>query len=140
MVRDDAQRISTRIEILKRELACEIAPEPILHPATADMYAREVQKLIKTLNEPGHSEEVAGLIRGLIDRIILKPDASKTRLVVNLEGDLAGILAISERRYAAYAPLSIDVADIKLLTLAPYGLNEQAAHEVVGKAGCGSRI
>ncbi|MGC3939937.1 recombinase family protein [Roseobacter sp. EG26] len=140
MVRDDAQRISTRIDILKRELESECAPEPILHPAMSDMYAREVQKLIKTLNEPGHREEAAGLIRGLIDRIVLTPDPSKTRLVVNLEGHLAGILAMSEKRHATDVPLSIDVSDIKLLALASHRLNELAAHEVVGKAGCGSRI
>lgn len=95
------QRISIRMDALKRELDCERAPEPILPPVMAKMHVHEVQKLIKTLNEPDPRKEAAGLFRGRVDRFVLTPDATKTRLVIELEGDLAGILAMSETRHSA---------------------------------------
>ena len=50
----------------------------------------------RDLNEEGHRDEAAGLIPTLIDRIVLTPNTTGTRLMVDLEGDLAGILAIAE--------------------------------------------
>lgn len=140
MVREDAMRISSRMEVLKRSLESTPASEPILHPAMADMYAREVQQLIKTLNEPDHREEAAGLVRGLVDRIILTPDASATRLVVDLEGDLAGILAMSAKQQGTDVPVINDITAMKSLAVTPRHLHECVTHEVVGISGCGSRI
>lgn len=140
MVRDDAQRISTRMEVLNRELENERAPAPILHPAMADMYAREVQKLIKTLNEGEHREEAAGLIRKLIDKIVLTPDATGSRLTVNLEGDLAGILAMSVGEQPADNPIHADLDVLRVLADANHHHPELAAQGVVGLTGCGSRI
>ena len=63
MIREDAERISTRMEVLKRELENVEESAPILQLAMSTLYAREVQRLIKILNEGGHRDEAAGLIR-----------------------------------------------------------------------------
>ncbi|MEM5477568.1 recombinase family protein [Pacificibacter sp. AS14] len=140
MVRDEAQRISARIAFLTDALAQDGAAAPILHPAMADMYAREVQKLITTLNEPDHREEAAGLIRGLIDRIVLTPDASKTRLIVDLEGDLAGILAMSADQASLKRPNLLGIDTFGAFSSLSYRLGESVSHYDVGINGCGSRI
>ncbi|MEP5758694.1 MAG: hypothetical protein ABJ327_05145 [Litoreibacter sp.] len=103
-------------------------------------HAREVQKLIKTLNEPDHREEAAGLIRGLVDKIVLTPDATKTRLMVDLEGDLAGILAMSEQKKPADTGISTDMVVLRDLAVIPHRPPECATQGVVGFVGCGSRI
>ncbi|MGH1464726.1 MAG: hypothetical protein ACRBBQ_05125 [Cognatishimia sp.] len=104
------------------------------------MYAREVQRLIKTFNEPDHREEAAGLIRGFIDKIVLTPSPNKDRLMVNLEGDLAGILAMS----VGEQPLEGAVwADLDVLNSFPNAIplrSEFVVSDVVGINGCGSRI
>lgn len=140
MIRDDAQRIDARMKILNQELIDVEEPAPILHPAMADMYANEVQRLIKTLNEDDHRTEAAGLIRELIDRIVLTPDPTGARLMVDLEGDLAGILAIAARSAAEKETPRIDVDTAKSLTSLTYRLLERASSPLVGKAGCGGRI
>ncbi len=140
MIKEDAERISSRMEVLKSALSNEPAAEPILHPAMADMYTREVQRLIKTLTAPAHREEAADIIRGLIDRIVLTPDASKTRLVVNLEGDLAGILAMSVGEEPSEGGMQADLDVLKSFSRTIPLRSEFGMSDVVGKAGCGSRI
>ncbi|MEO0430042.1 MAG: recombinase family protein [Pseudomonadota bacterium] len=97
MFRDDAKRIAARMAVLEREIGDAEEPAPILHPAMAKMYAEEVRRLTETLNDAAHRDEAAALIRTLVERIILTPDPTGTRLMVDLEGDLAGILSIAAR-------------------------------------------
>ena len=53
-----------------------------------------VERLEASLRQPDIGREASELIRGLIDVIILTP--VDRRLEIELRGDLAGILAISE--------------------------------------------
>lgn len=94
------ERIATRMEVLKHELSNVEERTPIVHPAMDDVYAREIRRLRETLNEEAHREEAAALIRGLIERIVLTPSTDGERLVMDLEGDLACILAVAARRGA----------------------------------------
>ena len=105
--------------------------------------AREVGRLIETLNEEAHRDEAAGLIRELIDRIVLTPSPDGSRLVVNLEGDLAGILAIAERdagELATERTPTHDLTTAKALAGLTYRLPERSLEGVVGIGGCGGRI
>ncbi len=79
------------------EALLQSTPEaPILfHPNMSQHYAAEVQNLIGTLNDADHRAEAANTLRGLIDRIELTPNAEGTELIVDLYGDLAGILQIA---------------------------------------------
>ncbi len=69
----------------------------MMHPGIAQQYHREVQDLITSLNTNDRRAEAANLIRSLIDKITLTPDSKKKNLIVDLHGDLAGILKISTR-------------------------------------------
>ncbi len=67
----------------------------MMHPSIAQQYHKEVRELITSLNTRERRQEAATLIRSLIDKIVLKPDSNKESLIVDLHGDLAGILSIS---------------------------------------------
>src|SRR5262249_38491593 len=80
--------------ILENKLKLAPAPEPLLHPALATIYRNKVERLEASLNEPRAGREAFELLRGLIDSIILTPADGK--LEIELRGDLAGILAVSQ--------------------------------------------
>jgi site-specific DNA recombinase len=67
----------------------------MMHPSIAQQYHKEVRGLITSLNTSERRQEAATLIRSLIDKIVLTPDQNKESLIVDLHGDLAGILSIS---------------------------------------------
>ncbi|MGH1457244.1 MAG: recombinase family protein [Alphaproteobacteria bacterium] len=67
----------------------------MMHPGIAQQYHKEVRGLITSLNTSERRQEAATLIRSLIDKIVLTPDKNKESLIVDLHGDLAGILSIS---------------------------------------------
>ena len=69
----------------------------MMHPGIAQQYHREVQELIISLNTHDRRQEAVTLIRSLIDKITLTPDSKKENLIVDLHGDLAGILRVSTR-------------------------------------------
>ncbi len=69
----------------------------MMHPGIAQQYHREVRDLITSLNTNDRRAEAATLIRSLIDKITLTPDSKKENLIVDLHGDLAGILKVSTR-------------------------------------------
>ena len=83
-----------RIELEALLDVAEEAP-PLLHPNMARRYHEQVGRLIETLNILEHSAEAVEVIRSLVEKIVLSPDESENRLVANLHGDLAGILAVS---------------------------------------------
>ena len=79
---------------LEDKLAATPEAEPLLHPALARIYRKVVEELEILLRQPDTRREAFGLIRGLIDAVILTPIDGK--LEIELRGDLAGILAMSE--------------------------------------------
>jgi site-specific DNA recombinase len=96
-------------------------PAPvILHPNMADRYQREVSALIRTFHETSHREEAIELLRGLIDKIVLTPTPGKRGMVVNLYGDLAGILNMAMGGIDSQADQELDLKQVKLVV----GLDE----------------
>ena len=69
----------------------------MMHPGIAQQYHKEVQELITSLNTNDRRQEAVTLIRSLIDKITFTPDTKKENLIVDLHGDLAGILKVSTR-------------------------------------------
>ncbi|MEM7172433.1 MAG: recombinase family protein [Pseudomonadota bacterium] len=67
----------------------------LLHPNMAGRYHEEIQRLIESLNVEEHRTEAAELIRSLIEKVTLTPNADESGLVVDLHGDLAGILSLA---------------------------------------------
>ncbi len=68
--------------------------EPLLHPALATIYRQMIENLEASLRQSETRQEAFKLIRGLIDAVMLTPIDG--RLEIELRGDLAGILAVSE--------------------------------------------
>ena len=67
-----------------------------LHPNAALVYAEAVAGLEASLNAPGIRAEASGVLRGLIERVTLTPDAaSPDGLAAALHGDLAQILSLA---------------------------------------------
>lgn len=54
--------------------------------------------IIASLNDPEHRPESAGIVRALIKKIVLTPNEERTALIVDLHGDLAGILQMSANK------------------------------------------
>jgi len=80
---------------LQRFLAEAQEPPPMLHPSMALQYRRRVQQLYDALqgDDEERRVEAAEVLRTLVDKIILTPLNGK--LEIDVQGDLAGILAIS---------------------------------------------
>jgi plasmid stabilization system protein ParE len=86
--------LSARRKTLEAQLAAEPKDDPIrLHPAMADTYRTKIDALTAALSRPDEATEAKEKIRGLIDRIVLTPEAGG--LQVDLEGALATILLLS---------------------------------------------
>lgn len=70
------------------------AGQPLLHPNLAKVYREKVERLTEAFQEPRHGREIFELIRSLIREVRLVP--ADGGLTIELAGDLAGILALSE--------------------------------------------
>ncbi len=90
---------------LERVLSTLPRDEPvILHPGLADVFAKKVETLIGSLNDPDLKTEAGELVRSLIDRIILTPDADAPNgHVIALQGELAGILGLCSKGVSGHA-------------------------------------
>ena len=97
----DALALNAKLKLLenqKSEIETKIAAapeaEPLLHPGLANIYRKTVAELQTIVHNPETSREAFGLIRGLIDAVILMPVDGE--LEIELRGDLASILALSK--------------------------------------------
>jgi site-specific DNA recombinase len=77
---------------LEFDLETTAAPAPRLHPNIAEAYRRKVEELHAAL-KTDDAAPVRELIRGLIDAIVLVPEARRLR--VEVRGELAAILRLS---------------------------------------------
>lgn len=98
VLKDDAIRIEKRKAELEDLLERTEEAPPLFHPNMSLRYHQEVQRLIAALNTEGHKAEAAELIRSLIDKIVLTHDKAADALVVDLHGDLAGILTMASNK------------------------------------------
>ncbi len=96
----DALALNAKLKVLEGQkaalgdkLAATADAEPLLHPALATIYRNVVEKLEISLRQPETHREAFGLIRGLIEAVMLTPVDGG--LEIKLRGDLAGILALS---------------------------------------------
>ena len=80
---------------LKTLMEDAVEAPPMLHPSMAERYRKEVADLVGSLNNEKHRTESAALLRKLVDKIVLKPDPEGCGLLIDLHGDLAGILNIA---------------------------------------------
>ena len=78
------------------QLAVLPEPEPVmLHPGLADIYARTIADLAAALNADDTRQEAADILRGLIEKIVLTPDATAPNgHTIELFGELGAILTL----------------------------------------------
>ena len=116
ILKDDATRIAARMEELEELLGTTEEPEPLLHPNMAQRYHQQVQNLIGALNEPDHRAEAAQIIRSLVEKIVLRRCTDGKRLIVDLHGDLAGILKVASTEGEVVATSARDLQQIRMIT------------------------
>ena len=96
-LKEELDYIVVREAELKTLLENSTDTIPILHPSMAQLYKEEVTNLVTSLNHKEHRTESAQLLRKLIDKIVLKPDPDSSGLLIDLHGDLAGILTMATK-------------------------------------------
>ena len=73
-------------------------PVVTLHPAIAADYRRQVATLQSALTNPAGNKEAASALRSLIDRIVIIPNPNGRGVTMEVEGRLAGIVALATGR------------------------------------------
>ena len=70
-------------------------PVVALHPAIAADYRRQVTDLQAALADPAAGAQAAAALRALIDRIVLTPNPDGRGVSIQVQGRLAGIVALA---------------------------------------------
>ena len=98
-VRDALVKARTDRDIALSELQEHDAlPVVALHPAIAADYRRQVVRLQSALADPAANQEAASALRALIDRIVVTPNPNGRGVSIEVEGRLAGIIALATGR------------------------------------------
>ena len=91
-------------------------PPTLLHPAMSEVYKRSVKNLRQALSDEGNQTEAKDLLRSLIDRIVVNPPKTDdSDVLIDIEGDLAGILSVSDKSKKAVGLSPNDLVQIKLV-------------------------
>jgi site-specific DNA recombinase len=91
------KQLEARKTEIERTLEQAAEPFPLLHPSMAAHYHTQIEELYEALQEVAGDRRLraADIIRTLVKEIVLTPVGGL--LTVDLVGDLAGILAISQK-------------------------------------------
>jgi site-specific DNA recombinase len=85
------------LEARKAELAALLADAPAdtpdMLPSASLLYAKKVAHLTEALNRPEDRAEAAQALRGLIERIVLRPGTKRGQIDATLHGELGTILS-----------------------------------------------
>ncbi len=106
------EMIARRAEVTALVESIDEAPI-LLHPNMAGRYREEITRLIKSLNQDETRAEAIELIRSLVDRIVITPDRVGGGSIVDVHGDLAGIINISTGNKLTNS--EIDLRQIRLV-------------------------
>ena len=91
------------LEDRKAKLEAELASAPPsvvrLHPRLADLYRDKVAHLAAALQDPLSRDEALGILRGLIEAVVLH--LSDTGFAIELAGEIAGMVTLAANDKAA---------------------------------------
>jgi site-specific DNA recombinase len=107
--------LEDRQKDLEHKLSTATEDPVLIHPNMGNIYRKKVETLVATLNGEGTRAEAADILRGLIDRITVTPDLETGEPVISLEGNLAGILGLSQTTKNAARISPDDVQQVKLV-------------------------
>jgi len=85
--------LEARKEELTALLAEAPADTPDMLPSASQLYAKKVAHLTEALNRPEDRAEAAQALRGLIDRIVLRPGSKRGQIDAMLYGELGTVLS-----------------------------------------------
>ena len=115
-LKEELDRVEARSDELDRLLEQQEDDHAVLiHPNMARRYQEEIRQLVTTINDEERRDEAIGLLRTLIDRIELVPNEDRSNLVINLYGELAGILAIAMSKEKPLADNDALLMGVKLV-------------------------
>jgi hypothetical protein len=90
------------LEARKAELSALLAEAPAdtpdILPSASKVYAKKVAHLTEALNRPEDRPEAAQALRGLIERIVLRPGAKRGQIDATRHSDLGTILSWTAAR------------------------------------------
>jgi site-specific DNA recombinase len=107
--------LEDRQKDLEHKLSTAKEDPVLIHPNMGNIYRQKVESLATALNGEDTRTEAADILRGLIDRITVTPNLETGELVVSLEGNLAGILSLSNANKKVASLSEDDVLQIKLV-------------------------
>ncbi len=113
-VKDDLARNTARQDELKAQIEGQDEEPVLLHPQMAAYYRQQVADLAAALNDDEYRSEAAEIIRSLVDRIELSPNADG-KLEIDLYGDLAGILSLAAQKERPLDQSDPSVQQVKLV-------------------------
>lgn len=87
----------------------------LLHPNMAIRYRKEVSTLVEALQTKSHTHEAAELVRSLVDKIVLTPNPKNTGMLIDVYGDLAGILHMSVNKEGEKPQQELDLKQIRMV-------------------------
>ena len=94
-MKGEMNRLEAERAELEARLEAQPAPDPVApHPGLADIYHRKVAALDEALNDPEDKAEAADLLRGLIEKVVIHPQAEGHQ--IELFGELGAILSLCE--------------------------------------------
>lgn len=101
----------------------------MLHPSMSEKYRKEVSKLTDMLRDKERGAEAGDILRSLIERIVLTPNAERDALVVDLYGDLAGIinLALSADKEGSKSRINAACCPATVEALSHFRMSELSA-------------
>ena len=78
---------------LEQRLKEPHSPQPFLHPNLAELYRAKVADLQKALNDPATQTESVDIIRSLIDKVVIHPNA-ENGVEIELVGDIVKMVEL----------------------------------------------
>ena len=95
---DDLRSLERRQDEIAADLTRELEPEKLieLHPNLPELYRRRVEALEAALQEPEGAAAAAQALRSLIDAVMFYPEEGRGKYRLELRGDLAAFLYLSD--------------------------------------------
>ena len=103
-VKPDLDAAIQRRDALQAELASADAEPKLIEPGMSERYRAAVAQLVEGFADEETQEEAMRCIRGLIEKIVVRPNAAGDDLDVDLHGALATILMLSVEDESGLAP------------------------------------
>ena len=86
------------------------APSPVrLHPNLAEVYRAKVAELHRALEDPAIRDEALGILRGLVERIVITPADEGTGETIELVGAIVGMVELGNKKAALDARTACSV-------------------------------